>query len=48
VAGAADSNKVFLGFGGSSGKMEKRGEGGVDQAFIGELDVGRGLGLGLD
>jgi hypothetical protein len=48
VAGVADSNKVFLGFGGSSGELEKRGEGGVDRAFIGELDVGRGLRLGLD
>jgi hypothetical protein len=48
VAGAEDSDEVFLYFGSSSGEREKRGEGGIDRAFIGELDVGRVLGLGLD
>jgi hypothetical protein len=35
AAGAADSDEEFLCFGGSSGEREKRGEGGVERAFIG-------------
>jgi hypothetical protein len=46
MARATDSDEVFLSFGGSSGKREKKVEEGVNRPFIGELNVGRGLGLG--